>query len=218
MADDCLPQIHGVRMRLTDLDPDGVPSPGVGSVVVTSALTRVAVEPVYLDGNEITDRTAADEICLDYRGKDNFRRVNVTIELCTQDPAASSKLGGDILLPDDEDRSPGWQLPAIGALPTRAIGVEVWARRIKDGREDVDFPYGWHLLPFVTNLRPGNREFNATRQANVFTGQGYENVNWFDGPSNDWPGLTSDRAYQWMPAIAAELPAAACGLLDLVAS
>jgi hypothetical protein len=107
-------------------------------------------------------------------------------------------------------------MPPIGVLAARQVSIEFWARRINNGVMDPDFPYAWHVLPLVRNLRPGARQFGAARQANIFTGQGYENLLWGDGPTNDWPAA-SDRVHQWVEAVEAELPAT-LGPVPVIAS
>lgn len=214
--DHCLPQVYAERLRVALLDPiTGATDPGAGNMYVSGSLVRLGIEYVYQDGEEITDRTGNGSVCLDIRGRDTFRRVNVTIELCSHDPVLQALFAGDLL--EEGDRL-GWAAPPIGTVEDRVLSVEGWASRIVGGVNDPDFPYAWHVLPFVKNVRPGTRELANARQANIFTGQGYENGNWFDGPMNDFPGVETDRAHFWVESTADELPEATCGALELVAS
>ena len=68
MADDCLPPVHAVRMRVCDLDTNGVPLPGPDSQYVTSALTTLTLYPQIREGDEIEEPNGAGDICVSYQG------------------------------------------------------------------------------------------------------------------------------------------------------
>lgn len=211
--DHCLGQLHACRMRLANLEPNGVPKPGADNLYVTDALVRMATTPVYTEGEEITVQNACGENCMDYKGDDNFRRVDVVIEICTQDPVLSAMLSQGVVLADGDAR--GYAAPPLGVQSGNGISVELWTKRINDGDLDPDFPYAWWAFPKIKGLRPGEKAFEKGPVANIFNGRGLENPNWFDGPLNDWPA-TSDRVYQWIETDT--LPDASCGAQVLVAS
>lgn len=212
----CLPQVHGIRMRVAILALDGAPAPGVDNMYVSRAFTSIEAAPTYTDGNEI-DEPAADGVsCVNYKSADTFKRLQLTISLCTPDPFLQAMLsGGTALTGFDGDRV-GYSAPALGEVDsTKIVSVEAWARRVLNGTLDADSPYAHHAYPKVTNLRLGNWTHNNGALLPSFVGQGYENPNWADGPANDWLA-TSDRVHQWVPT--ATLPDVACGPLELVAS
>lgn len=213
MPDMALPQLHGVRIRLAKLDGSGVPDPGAGNLIVSKALTQMTFSPVYEDGDETTVKNASGEICLDYRGPDNLRRGDFNIVICSFDPYLHSFLGGGDTLTNGD--AVGMRAPAIGAVTGNGISVELWTKRINDGDLDVDYPYAWHAFPKVKNLRMGEVTFQNGETLPAFSGQMYENVNWYDGPANDWPA-TSDRMHQWLPTTS--LPAITDGTVELAAS
>lgn len=214
---DVLPQIQADAIRIAKLDPSGVPLPGAGNLYVTDALTVLTLKPVYLDGTEITEANASGKLCLDYRGDDSFRRVDVEIEVCEPDPYLEHLLSGAALLDLGGDVPPGSAAPAIGPLTANAVSIEVWAKRINDGDLDADYPYAWWALPKIRNLRTGDKKLANEANKPTFTGQGLQNPNWYDGPNNDWPSA-SDRAWQWVPTTAATIPAVTSGLQTLPAS
>jgi hypothetical protein len=213
--DNCLPQIHGCRIRVAVLEAGtGVPLPGAEHLYVSSALTRVTTTPVYEDGTVLRDRNACDEVCLNYEGPPSFVGMDMSIELCTPDPYLTAMLvSGGVVLTDGDAR--GFGFPQIGVIDADAVSVEVWAKRINNGKIDADSPYAWWAYPWFTNRRIGEGSTENARRNTVVTGRLYENENWFDGPLNDWP-VSSDRVGQWIPTDT--LPDASCGYSALVAS
>lgn len=215
MADMALPQLQAVRLRAARLDASGVPDPGAGNLIVTKALTQFTFSPVYEDGDEVTVKNAGGEICLDYRSPDNLRRGDFNLTICSFDPDLMSFFGGGDTIADGD--ATGYASPAIGAVTGSGISVELWVKRINDGDLDPDYPYARWALPKLKNLRQGEVQFQNGETLPAFSGQMYENPNWFDGPANDWPA-TSDRMYQWLPVTANDLPAITDGAAELAAS
>jgi hypothetical protein len=215
MPEMALPQLHACRMRVAKLEPNGVPDPGAGNLIVTTALVQFTFSPVYRDGDETTVVNACGEICLDYRGPDNLRRGDFNLAICSHDPVLMSFLSEGETIQDGD--AVGFAAPPIGPVSGSGISVELWVKRINDGDLDPDFPYARWALPKLKNLREGEHTFQNGEKNPAFSGQMYENPNWFDGPLNDWPS-TSDRMYQWIPVTANDLPAATDGAVELVAS
>lgn len=213
MANDCLPQVQACRIRVARLDPTGVPQPGANNLYVSDALVSLGFEWEVEAGDEFTDKNGCGTIKVDYRGPDQIRRGNVTIRLVTPDPQLSEMLsGGDVLT---DGAAVGYAAPALGDVEENRVSVELWTKRIRDGRIDPTFPYAWWAYPWVENLRPNGHEHANAALLPEFVGEAYENDNWYDGPMNDWPA-TSDRVYQWIPTD--YIPAAACGYQTLAAS
>lgn len=211
--DDCIPQVQACRIRVAKLESDGVPLPGADNVYVSDALTMLTATPVYQDGADITQEGACGTLCLDYQGDDTFRRLDGELTVCTHDPYLMKLLGGGQVLTDSGIH--GYSLPALGGLTNDGISIELWAKRVDDGDLHPDWPYAWWVLPKAKHMRRGQSQFTNGPHLPTFTFKAYENVNWFDGPLNDWP-VASDRVLQWFPA--QSLPTAACGSQTLAAS
>lgn len=216
MANHCLPQIHGEMLRLAKLDTNGVPLPGAGNLYVTDALVRLSLDTEVTEGDEIEVKNAKGQVCLAHTGDDSLKWGNIEIEICTHDPYLIDFLtmfAGDVLTDGD---ARGYAAPPIGPITGTGISMEVWAKRIDDGNLDVDYPYAWHVLPWVRKLRQGGpRVFENAASNPVFVGKAYENPHWSDGPLNDWP-VASDRWHQWIETTT--VPVAVCGVQALAAS
>lgn len=214
MADECLPQIQACAMRVAKLDPiSGVPLPGAENLIVSSALSELTYTTTYQSGTDVFEMNACGDACVDYKSNDIKRRLEVQLTICTHDPYLMAFLsGGDTLV---DGGATGWASAEVGRIPDSPISIELWAKRINDGDLDPDFPYAWWVFPKIKNLQEAQNKFGNASKMPAFSGQGYENLNWFDGPTNDWPA-TSDRTHQWIPTTS--IPTTHCGPSALAAS
>jgi hypothetical protein len=84
----------------------------------------------------------------------------------------------------------GYIAPTLGAIPARAhagISVELFGEAIIDGTQASDLPFFWWVFPRIKDMHVQPREFaNAPNLLNL-EGQAYENPNWGDGPTHEWP-------------------------------
>lgn len=210
---DCRGQVNsGCVSRYARLDTNGVPLPGANNLYVSDALVTMAVTAVYTDGDEIEEKNACGATKVSYKQPDTFKRIDVELTLVTPDPFLSEFLsGGDVL--DESGLPKGFAAPPLGPITGNGISVELWGIRVDDGDQDPDFPYAHWAYPKIKNLRVGNHEHGASALKPVFSGQGYENINWFDGPVGDWPAL-SDRVYQWIPSASMPTPTCAYAVLN----
>lgn len=193
---DNLPQVQVCAFRIAELDGSGVPNPGAGNLYTCQTLVSLQFTPVYRDGEEIEVPNACGGVCVNYKGDDSLKRVDVSITVCSGDPYLAVMLGGGDILTDGGIH--GFAFPAIGTLTSNGISIELWRKRIDDGDLHADYPYMWDVMPKIKNLRHGQRTFDSGAVQPVFTGQALENPNWFDGPLNDWP-VSSDRVFQSFP-------------------
>lgn len=206
--------VQAFRMALTKLDSNGVPTPAAGKRYVTASLVSAVITPVYKDGTVIEQENGEGVTCVYFKGNDSLQRVDVQITVCTPDPYLMEFLAGCAVL-DKGSGSLGWALPSIGEIEPTDIGIELWAKRVDDGVVDSAEPYDWHLLPRFRNGRLGAVTLGNNAVVPQITGQGYENMNWFDGPLNDWP-VDSHKAWQAVPWTS--VPAASTSLQAVSAS
>lgn len=218
-ANDCLPQIQCLAMRVAKLDRNGVPLPGAGNLYVTDNQVKIGVTPVYVDGTEHETKTGSGSLCLSYKAPDQFKRADVAIQLCVPDPELLSILTTGSFLSTGSGASAryGSSLPDIGPLTGYGVSIEYWTLRISDGVPDDTFPYVHHVLGRVKNIRRGEFVAEDAPQAVVLTGQAYENPNFYNGPAGDWPtAVASNRVHQSLMSNA--IPTAQCGSSTLAAS
>lgn len=211
---DCRGQVSGCVSRYARLDTNGVPLPGENNLYVSDALVTLGFTAVYTDGDEIEEKNACGTTKVSYRQPDTFKRGDVELTLVTPDPFLSEFLsGGDVLTSGSIPK--GFAAPPLGPVTGNGISIEVWTLRIDEGDQDADYPYAHWAYPKVKNLRIGDHEHGASALKPVFSGQAYENINWYDGPVGDWPA-TSDRIYQWIPC--QTMPTPSCAYVTLAAS
>lgn len=198
MADDNLPQIHACRLRVCDLDSNGVPTPGANHLYVTDALVTATLKPVYRDGSEIEEPNGCDELVVTYQPPPSYKWDEVEIELLRREPRLEAMLQRGAVLDPGGGAPLGGARPQVGVIGGHGVSIELWAKRLNGPDLDPDFPYAWWALPKVTNLKAGDDEKGASASKPKFMGIAIENPNWFDGPTNDWP-VASDRSVQWVP-------------------
>jgi hypothetical protein len=216
MANDCLPQVAACVMRVARLDGSGVPAPGASNLYVTDALTKVTRAPQYEDGDEIKQKNGCGAVCLNYKSPPSYLREDITIELCAPDPELMQMLiGGTVLTSGARVGQAGPAIGVISAQQQNGVSIELWAKRIRNGVQDATNPWAWYVFPKVTNTKLTNANHENAAHLPSITGEAYENLNWFNGPLNDWPAA-SDKSWQWLPWNT--VPTASCGYRTLAAT
>lgn len=215
MANDCLPQIHACRLRVTRLDAAGAPVPGASNGYVSDALATMTFAWETEEGEEIVEKNACGDIVVNYKAPDSLKRGTVTLSLLTPDPELSELLSGGTVLTDTA--AVGYAAPAIGPMTEDKVSVELWTKRINAGVLDATFPYARWAYPLLTKVRPGDHEHAQSNLGMTFTAEAHENASWGNGGFNDWP-VASDRVWQWIPVDAADLPEVTCGYVVVPAA
>lgn len=193
----CLPQVQGCAIRIAKLDGSGVPQPGANNMIVSASMTKLTITPVYEDGDEMKEKNACGTVNLDYKGNPSFTRADFELEILNVDPGLIDLIStSDVLATSTEY---GNNAPAIGEVVTvNPCSIEVWSRRINNGVVDSTNAYAWWAFPFAKDVKWGAFTFENAPKKLVFQGAMYENANWFNGPTNDWP-VASTRVWQWVP-------------------
>jgi len=214
MANNCRRQIQSCALRVTRLEPNGVPDPGANNMYVSDALTTLGVETVLAEGDEFEVKNACGEVCVNFKDCDRLKRLDLTLGLCYPDPELLELLAGGTVL--TSGAAVGYAYPALGAVACpNGVSIELWAKRVDTaGAPDSDFPYEWYVLP-RTYWQHGTRTFENGPITVELSGFGIENENWFDGPDNTWP-VASDSVLQSIPT--ATIPDTACGYATVAVS
>lgn len=203
--DDCFPQLNICAMRIATLEADGVPLPGAGMLLTVDSMVEVAITPSVTTGDETKEKNGCGVVKVNYQAPDSLDRYDVKITVLDRNPFVGAALGRGVVL--TSGGANGYGAPLLGPTSEDAVSIEFWAKRVDDGALAAVNPYAWWVLPKITNLREDAITKNASADKPVFLGRAFENLNWFDGPLNDWP-VASDRAWQWFPTSA--LPTIGC--------
>ena len=188
MATKVLKSIKGRRLRLTRLDECGDPVVGTCSVIVTSGFIRVTIAAEVENGEEISQKNAWGEYCINEKDPDIFKWVNVTVDLCEVDPNVLDMFAGATPLitavPDTIGASFG---------PTtndQGVAVEVWTKQAgQDACAGGTTNWGYFVVPFIKNGRI-NGDVNIENAPLNFqvVGQGFgAPTDWGVGPHGDNP-------------------------------
>src|SRR5882757_7957508 len=106
--------LHCLALRVAKLDQFGAtPADGGGvkSLYVTDKLNKLDFNPDLDAGPEVSNRAANGQLCQVFRLPDILKRLNISIEICTQDPELEAVLSaGTVLL------SSGTPLPSMGTV------------------------------------------------------------------------------------------------------
>jgi hypothetical protein len=187
--------VTGVALRICRLATDGTPLQGAtGTVYVTRAFMRVSFTPEYEEGDEVTEKNAAGEVCVTSKAPDTLKRANIELAICEPDPEITELLTGGVLLTASGDTDPamagkvvGYATQKVGEAPNEdGVGIEVWSQAINNGARDNTLPY-WRWVFPKAMLRPsGDRVIENGLLANAFEGYSVGNLNFGTGPTDDW--------------------------------
>ena len=185
MAQEYASSIKGEALRLTTLDATGAVS--TEKYIIQSFVT-VSFTPEYEDGEELTQKNAAGEVCVSYKMPDVLKRVTLELAVCNPDPELDELLlANSYLIEDVGGDAIGFAAPAVGVSTAgNGASLELWSSAIVDGKPSSTFPY-WHWLFPLVHLRPsGTREVGPSIMANTYSGYGIGNKGYGTGVSAAW--------------------------------
>lgn len=212
MANSCTRSLKVCADRITKIAADGSPVVGSLNTYTAGDLVTLTVETEYEDDDDFVVRGASGANCLTYFAFGALKRLNLEMDRCAADPEFGALLIGESTI--TSGAAVGFRWPAVGtgaacgASSYYGVGYEAWTLNVgSDGTADASFPYLRWLFP-KTLWKVGGKNFENAPMSHKFTGAGFQNSQWLDGPANDWP-VTSDRVGQWLPV--ATVPTPACG-------
>lgn len=140
--------VRGKRIRVTRLDSCGeVPSYGDPcTYVVSKGFVTVTMSPQNDEGAELLLLNADGELCVNDQAQHNFKRWNLSIELCDIDPELVSLLTSVTLETDAEGTVVGFR--SVEGRIDEQFAFELWSgvgeQDCENGEE-----YGYLLFPYV---------------------------------------------------------------------
>lgn len=225
MATYCQRPFKCVAIRGTKLDLCGNVVHGLTSTVVSQALTKVTLSPVYDSATDYNVRDANDALAVNEQGQPPLRWWEATIDFIAVDPYwINIALGWPLVL--DDAATPnvvGWRSEEGDSA---AFALEGWQNLAGEACVGTTRPYGYRLLPFLINsqvsgdvvLENGVASFSikAHTHNNSPWGQGPYNIR-LNNSSVASPLLTSIQPLQhfhWERVLVAP-PAPVCGAQNL---
>jgi hypothetical protein len=211
----CGGSVQACAMRVAVLEQDGVPVPGASNLYVTGDFTKIDFTPVYTKGVDMEVISGCGVPALTYRGRDFFKRWDLTLELIDTDPELESMIAGLEVYPQGGFSIGGSDDPGLGQIGAPyGVSVEVWSKRIVNGDQDPIWPFIHWVVP-RTYWQPGVITMDNNPMPRMYTGYTSPNVNFYNGPLNDWP-FPADR--QLAHAYTKTIPPPSCGAQALVHS
>jgi hypothetical protein len=212
----CGASVFACVTRVVLLEGDGVPLNVANNMYVTDALVKMEGTPQFTKIPEVEILNACGALCVTYKTVDPFKRVDLTLEICTLDPELEQMLVGGELFTSG-GFSVGGSAPPVGTVEANVlngVSVELWSKHIVNGDIDPIWPYIHWIWP-RTHWQPDKQTFDINHMPRLFTGFTSQNPNFEDGPTGDW-AFASDRTYAW--AFTKTLPAVSCGAQSLAPS
>lgn len=208
--------VHALRLRITRLGLDGAPLVGSANQLVTDALVKLSWKYTKTTGDQIEKKNAQGIACVVFKQVDTISGLELTLEVCSPDPEQDSLLIGGALYQPTTGVTKGWSAPEVGTDPVpNGVSIEMWSRAIIGGSQASVDPYFWWVFPKTKWVQD---EASAENDAMgpTYTGVGYENDGWGNGPGNDWPsGAISSRLVNMVRA--SSLPNVTTGLVAVPA-
>lgn len=222
MPTKCVAPIKADTIRVTLLDPCGVPICGEESAqVATKAFTEITNAPNYEEGQRFLQRQANGEPCVNERDQGFLNWLEQTVNVCTLDPDMIAIVTGDDIIADGADN--------IGVvfgegLLTAKFSTELWQPVSGPGACTAEGlqQYVYWAFPHQTDAQV--QEFTFANDVFTFS---YMSIT--RPASNAWtmgdPWLADNPAATWGPgkhfafAITdVPPPVAACGAVEACAS
>jgi hypothetical protein len=201
----CIGQHSVCIMRAAKLADDCSPLGGADSGIITAGIVTATASPDIEEGTVFEPKTGCGTIGWTYEQPSRTKRVNLTGDLLFHDPEMFETLfGGSLIIgaagSDFATDVIGWAEADIGDPAPNPVYLEFIALNVARGAGEcstagVAVPYATGHIFGKVRMTLGDRTFE-NEAANVsFTGVATSNPALFNGPWNDWPGVTNGSPY-----------------------
>lgn len=206
---DCPIPVQFCAARFARLAVDGTTPAGASNMyVMTDKLITLSQKRVYEDGDEFKVKNGCGGLALAVKAPRVLKWIEITLGVATNDPEFLELLTDGTLITVGGN-SEGYADPPVGSAPGTGVSVELFRKAYVNNQQAAAKPWLWTALPKVVFSLDDDTYENGPGNISI-TGIGYENVNFGNGPNNDWPvGATSNRVSQFCRS--AVIPTGACG-------
>lgn len=182
----CASYVFGRRMRITKVDGCGRPVRGDCNAIVTSGFIEVEVDPEIEDGEEISVKNAAGEVCVSRKGADSLKWLTVRIKMCDVNPALMRLISPSWKPHVDANKNATGVHMSTTIDADAGFALEVWMDTGGDAQvcDDVgaEGAWGYLLIPWISSGMIGNFTVEADALQLEFTGNGRSGGRWGAGP------------------------------------
>lgn len=166
--------------------------PGASSAVASSALIRIGSSPEYSPGEDFELKNGCGQLCVSLKNCDQLKRMNLTLELCTRDPALLELMTGAPVYTVGQDII-GYSRRGIGATCPPSVSVEIWTKAvgIQNTCPTVVEPVGyeeaqwWRVVWPKATFTLGDVTFANEIATVTLSGFAESNPNFASGPFQD---------------------------------
>lgn len=217
----CLGSARVCALRVVRLDSTCQIQTGANNAVVSTAIVRLQSSPEYETGDEFIQKNGCGDVALVVKTLDKLKRINLQLELCTRDMELLELLTGGSLYTIGSDVS-GFARRGIGETDPDPVSMELWTRAIPTGTGGscVDPNTGaswWRWVYPKASFTLGDTTLENGIALINLTGYAEPNINWGNGPFNDWPAdeLLQEDSPEHFVLDADGPPTAACGYISV---
>jgi hypothetical protein len=201
----CIGAHDACLLRVARLDTDCSPLGGADSGIITAGIVTMTASPDIEEGTLLEPKTGCGDIGFTVEQPSRTKRVNLTGDLLFHDDEMMELLfGGSLIIGKGTSDFPtdviGWAEPDINDPAPDPVYLEVITRLSARGAGEcstggVAVPYAQGHIFGKARLTLGDETFENDVRNVSFTGVSTSNPALFDGPWNDWPGLTNGSPY-----------------------
>jgi len=201
----CIGQHSVCILRAAILNSNCTPLGGNNSGVVTAGIVTMTASADIQEGSRFEPTTGCGDIGWSFAKNDRVKRVNLSGDILFHDFEMMKVLFGGTLITgavgtDFAGLVIGWAEPNITDPDPPQVYLEVIALNVAQGvgecqSQGVNVPYATGHIFGRAKLVLGDRTFENDVANISFSGTSSANPALFNGPWNDWPGVTNGSPY-----------------------